>query len=110
MAEYKHKWSSKEDVDVRAFNEFEHKVNEQIQRKIASLRRKHINRNKKHGLKCMKHVESLKFLHDNYVLVPANKAAHNVVKSIVWRLLQKEIMATTTYEPITRSRAEVISE
>ena len=37
-------------MDVRAFNEWEHKVNEYIQQKIASLRKKHINRRKEHVL------------------------------------------------------------
>ena len=38
VAEYKHRWSTREGVDMRAFNEWEHKVNECIQRNIASLR------------------------------------------------------------------------
>ena len=48
MAEYKCKWSKKEGVDIRVFNEREHKVNEGIRRRIRLLRRKHINRTYAH--------------------------------------------------------------
>ena len=55
-------------VDVRAFNEWEHKVNECIQRRIASLGKKHINKRKKHVLISKNHLESLNPLHGKYVL------------------------------------------
>ena len=71
VAEYKCKWSTREGVDIRAFNEWEHKLNECIQRKIASLKSKHINKRKKHVLKS-KDLRSLKLLHSGYVLVPAD--------------------------------------
>ena len=40
VAKYKRRWSTREGVDVSAFNEWECKLNECIQRKIASLRKK----------------------------------------------------------------------
>ena len=56
VAEYKSKWSKKEGVDIRVFNEWEHKVNEGIRRTIRLLRGKHINRRKQHVLKSRKHL------------------------------------------------------
>ena len=48
VAEYKCKWLKKEGVDIRVLNEWEHKVNECIRRRIQLLREKHINRRKQH--------------------------------------------------------------
>ena len=50
VAEYKRKWSTREGVDIRAFNEWEHKLNECIQWKIAALKSKHINKIKSMSL------------------------------------------------------------
>ena len=113
VAEYKRRWSTREGVDVRAFNEWKHKVNECIQPKIASLRNKHINKRRKHVLKCKKHLESLNSLHSKYVLVPADKAANNVIvvcKKYYLEVVTKEITATTTYDPVTRDKADIISD
>ena len=38
-----------------------------------------INKRKKHVLKSKKHLRSIKLLHCKYVLVPADKAANNVI-------------------------------
>ena len=43
VAEYKCKWSKKEGVDMRVLNEWEHKVNECIRRRIQLLHENHIN-------------------------------------------------------------------
>ena len=56
VAKYKLKWSQKERVDIRALNEWECKVNECIEKRIRSLKSKHINRRKKHILKSEKHL------------------------------------------------------
>ena len=63
VAKYKLKWSQKERVDIRALNEWECKVNECIEKRIRSLKSKHINRRKKHILKSEKHLKSLQELH-----------------------------------------------
>ena len=113
VAKYKHRWSTREGVDVSAFNEWECKLNECIRRKIASLRKKCINKRTKHVLKSRKHLESLKSLHEKYVLVPADKAANNVIvvcKKYYLEVVMREITATTTYEPVVRDKTEVISE
>ena len=46
MANYKCKLSRREKVDVRVLNEWECKVNECVRNRIASLKRKHINKRK----------------------------------------------------------------
>ena len=73
----KQKWSRREKVDVRILNEWVCKVNECVQKRIASLKKKH-NRRKKHILRTRRHLQSLEELHSKYVLVPADKAAQNV--------------------------------
>ena len=78
---YKHQWSAREGVDVSAINEWECKLNKCIKRKIASLRNKYINKRRKH----------FQSLHEKYVLVPADKAANNVVRSITWRLFRERL-------------------
>ena len=50
VAKYKRKWSRKEKVDVRTLNEWECKVNECVEKRIRSLRDRHINRRKMHIL------------------------------------------------------------
>ena len=73
VAKYKRKWSRKEKVDIRTLNEWECKVNECIEKRIRSLRDRHINRRKMHILNNDKHLKSLRQLHSKYVLVPADK-------------------------------------
>ena len=42
VEKYKCKWSWREGVDMRVLNEWECKVNEYVNKRIASLRKKHI--------------------------------------------------------------------
>ena len=69
VAEYKCKWSKKEGVDIRVLNEWEHKVNEGIRRRIQLLREKHINRRKQYVLKSRKHLNYLHELQSNYLRI-----------------------------------------
>ena len=64
---YKRKWSQKEIVDIRALNEWECRVNECIEKRIGSLKSRHINRRKKHIHKNEKHLKSLQELHSKYM-------------------------------------------
>lgn len=68
-----HKWSKGEGVDYR---EWEHRVNESIERKIRLLKEKHTNRCRQHVLRAGRHLDCL---HNVYVLVPADKAANNSI-------------------------------
>ena len=79
VSKYKIKWSKKEKVDKRVLNEWEKKVHECIDKRIQLLRTKHINRRKQHVLKSNKHLNYLKDFQQKFVLVPADKAANNVI-------------------------------
>ena len=86
---------------MRVFNEREHKVNEGIRRRIRLLSRKHINRRKQHVLKSRKHLNYLRKLRGKYVLVPADKAANNVIvvcKKYYLEVVIRELTTTSTYE------------
>ena len=113
VAKYKLKWSQKERVDIRALNEWECKVNECIERRIRSLKSKHINRRKKHILKSEKHLKSLQELHSKYVLVPADKASGNVIvvcKKHYLEVVLEEVNATTTYEHFAENYSKLVNE
>ena len=60
--------------------------------RIVLLRAKHINRRKQHVLKSRKHLQHLHELQSNYVLVPADKAANNVI------VVCKKILLRGCYE------------
>jgi hypothetical protein len=103
IAEYKRKWSLKEGVDIRAFSEWENKVNQCVQTRIRSLKGKHINRRKKHVLKSRNHINYLQDFHSKYVLVPADKAANNVIvvcKKYYLEVVLRETTLTSTYERV----------
>ena len=112
VAKYKLKWSQKERVDIRALNEWECKVNECIEKRIRSLKSKHINRRKKHILKSEKHLKSLQELHSKYVLVPADKASGNVIVVCKKHYLEvlEEVNATTTYEHFAENYSKLVNE
>ena len=113
VAEYKCKWWKKEGVDIRVLNEWEHKVNECIRRRIQLLREKHINRRKQHVLKSRKHLNYLHELQSKYVLVPADKAANNIIvvcKKYYLEVVLKELRTTSTYKHVDRECMDVVTE
>ena len=113
VSKYKHKWSRKEKIDVRVLNEWECKVNECVKKRIASLRKKHINRRKGHVLRNKRHLRSLEELHSKYVLVPADKAAQNVIvvcKKYYLEVVLKETETTATYETVMMDGQSIVNE
>ena len=50
-------------------------VVDSVQRRISYLRQRHINNKKKHVLKNKVHLNNLEYMHENFVLVPADKAS-----------------------------------
>ena len=113
VAEYKCKWSKKEGVDIRVLNEWEHKMNECIRRRIQLLREKHIYRRKQHVLKSRKHLNYLHELQSKYVLVPADKAANNIIvvcKKYYLEVVLKELRTTSTYKHVDRECMDVVTE
>ena len=91
VSAYKRKWSNREGVDLHVLDEWEHKVKECILRQIQLLRNKHINRRKQHILKSRRYLDYLHEFQSKYVLVPADKAANNVIvvcrKYYLWNTL-----------------------
>ena len=88
-------------------------MNECVRRRITSLRKKHINRRRVHILKKKQHLRSLEELHNKYVLVPADKAAQNVIvvcKKYYLQVVLKEIETTATYESIQEESQSIVDE
>ena len=113
MSAYKRKWSNREGVDLHVLNEWEHKVKECILRRIQLLRNKHINRRKKHILKSRRHLDYLHEFQCKYILVPADKAANNVLvvcRKYYLDVVLRELGTTSTYEHIDRDCACVVAE
>ena len=113
VAKYKRKWSRRERVDIRVLNEWECKVNECVRKRIALLRKKHINRRRVHILKSKRHLKSLEEFHSKYVLVPADKAAQNVIvvcKKYYLQVVLKEIDTTSTYERVMVDSQSIVDE
>ena len=107
VAKYKRKWARKEKV----LNEWECKVNECVQNRIASLKPKHINR-RSHILRNRRHSWSLEELHSKYVLVPVDKAAQNVIvvcRKYYLEVVLKEIDSTATYERVEEDSEGIIN-
>ena len=58
-------------------------------------------------------MESLRSLHEKYVLVLADKAANNVIvvcKKYYLEVVVKEITATNTYRPVLDDKTKIINE
>ena len=87
-------------------------MNEGIRRRIRLLRGKHINRRKQHVFKSRKHLNYLLELQSKYVLVPADKAANNVIvvcKKYYLEVVIRELTTTSTYERVDRECMHVYS-
>ena len=87
-------------------------MNESVQKRIASLKRKHINKRKTHILRSRRHSRSLEELQGKYVLVPADKAAQNVIvvcKKYYLEVILKEIGTTATYEEVMENCQDIIN-
>ena len=82
-------------MDLRVLNEWEHKVNECTAWRIRLLRGKHINRRKQHVLKSRRHLDYLHEFQRKFVLVPADKAANDVIvvcKKYTWKLFSGSLI------------------
>ena len=113
VSKYKHEWSRKKKIDMRVLNEWDCKVNECVKKYIASLKKKYINRRKGHVLRNKRHLRSLEELHIKYVLVPADKAAQNVIvvcKKYYLEVVLKETETTTTYETVMMDWQSIVNE
>ena len=76
------------------------------------MRQRHINKRKKHILTNRIHLDYLRSLHDNFVLVPADKAANNVIvvcKKYYLDMVMRELNSTSTYKEVCGDDVSVIS-
>ena len=88
-------------------------MNECIRRRIQLLCEKHINRRKQHVLKSRKHLNYLHELQSKYVLVPADKAANNIIvvcKKYYLEVALKELRTTSTYKHVDRECMHVVTK
>ena len=95
---------------MRVLNEWECKVNEGVDRRIHLLRAKHIN---KHVLKSRRCLDYLHAFQHKFVLVPADKAANNVIvvcKKYYLDVVLSELNTTSTYEHDDRDCENVVTE
>ena len=75
-------------------------MHECIDERVQSLKLRYINRRKKHVLSNKVHLDYLDVLHENCVLVPADKAANNVIvvcKKYYLDVVINELSSTSTY-------------
>ena len=100
VTKYKVKWSRRLGIDRRVLNEWEKKVHEAIDRRVQLLRSKHVNKRRKHVLQIKKHINYLHDFQRQFVLVPADKAANNVIvvcKKYYLDVVLNELSTTDTY-------------
>ena len=71
---------------------------------------KHINKHKKHVLHTEKHLNSLQDLQHDYVLVPADKAPHNVIVVCKKNVVLNELDSNNTYVDDNRECEQVVME
>ena len=97
---YRKKWTSKEKVSLSTLSEWTCTVKSLLKRKIQCLRIRTQYTWKRHVLRDRKFKEALDKLHENYVLVPADKACNNVIvvcKHYYKQVLTKELTSSSTY-------------
>ena len=116
---YAEQWSKREQVDLKYLSEWKDQIKELVVERISSLKEK-IRSPKQKILNDPDVKDTLKRLHDDFVLVPADKAANNVIVvckkySISRHALIKELGINTTnishnstYIPLTDSFDEIV--
>ena len=76
------------------------------------LKQRRLNKRKKQVLRNKVHLDSLNSLHEKYVLVPADKAANNVIvvcKMYYLDVVIKEVNSTKTYVEVNNDSVNVVS-
>ena len=112
VSKYVKKWARIATVDRHVLRDWEETVHECIEQRVRCLKQRHVNRRKKHVLKNGVHLDYLNKLHENYVLVPADKAANNVIvvcKKYYLDVMLKELESTNTYQEVHSDCSSVVS-
>ena len=95
---YPEQWSRREQVDLKYLSEWKHQIKELVVERISSLKEK-IRSPKQKSLNDPDVKDTLGRLHDDFVSVPADKAANNVIvvcKRYYIETLIKELGINTT--------------
>ena len=114
---YAEQWSKRETVDLKYLSEWKDRIKELVVERISSLKEK--IRSPKQKILCDPDVkDTLRRLHDDFVLVPADTTANNVIvvcKKYHIETLMKELGINTTnishnstYIPSTDSFDEIL--
>ena len=112
VSRYAKKWAKEANVDRRVLRDWEETVYKFIDEKVASLKQREINKRKKHVLKSRVNLDNLNKLHDNFVLVPADKASNNVIvvcKKYYLDVVIKELSLNNTYKEVHSDCVNIIS-
>ena len=114
---YAEQWSKREQVDLKYLSEWKDQIKELVVERISSLKEK-IRSPKQKILSDLDVKDTLRRLHDDFVLIPADKAANNVIvvyKKYYIKALIKELGINTTnispnstYIPSTDSFHEIL--
>ena len=112
VSKYVKKWARIASVDRQVHGDWEETVHECIEQRVRCLKQQHVNRRKKHVLKNRVHLDYLNKLHENYVLVPADKAGNNIIvvcKKYYLDVVLKELESTNTYQEVHSDCSNVVS-
>ena len=114
---YSEQWSKREQVDLKYLSEWKDQIKELVVERISSLKEK-LRSPKQKILNDPDVKDTLRRLHDDFVLVPADKAANNVIIVCKWYYIEtliKELGINTTnispnstYTPSTDSSDEIL--
>ena len=111
VSRYAQKWAKEVNVDRCVLRDWKKMVYKFIDEKIGSLKQRKINNRKKHVLKSRVHLENSNKLHENFVLVPADKASDNVnvlCKKYYIDVVIKELNLNNTYKEVHNNNVNII--
>ena len=112
VSRYAKKWAKEANVDRHVLRDWKETVYKFIDEKVGSLKQRKINKRKKHVLKSRVNLDNLNKLHDNFVLVPADKASNNVIvicKKYYQDVVIKELSLNNTYKEVHSDCVNIIS-
>ena len=106
------KWGKEANVDRHVLRDWKETVYKFIDEKVGSLKQRKIIKRKKHVLKSRINLDNLNKLHDNFVLVPTDKASNNVIvvcKKYYLDVVIKELSLNNTYKEVHSDCVNIIS-
>ena len=112
VSRYCQKWAKAACVDKRVLRDWKETMYSCIDERIKMLQQLHLNKRKKQVLKSKVHLDYLNKLHDNFVLVPADKATNNVIvvcNKYYLNVVIMELGSTSTYKKVNSDCMSVIN-